>query len=189
MRHAKAEQTSTTDFERHLAERGHADAADAGRWLAARGVEPELALVSAAVRTQETWDALVEGAGWDLHPDPLVYVYQSTLRPGAIKGWIVHEQQDDRLFLNVGVMRWVLYDSRTASPTCGLLNDLVFSERNRALLIIPRGVYHAVQNIGTNDAMFINMPTRPYDHGDPDKFRLPLHNDRIPFDFDAPPAW
>lgn len=127
--------------------------------------------------------------GWDLHPDPLVYVYQSTLRPGAIKGWIVHEQQDDRLFLNVGVMRWVLYDSRTASPTCGLLNELVFSERNRALLIIPRGVYHAVQNIGTNDAMFINMPTRPYDHGDPDKFRLPLHNDRIPFDFDAPPAW
>ena len=48
---------------------GHADAAEAGRWLAARGVEPELALVSAAVRTQETWDALVEGAGWDLDPE------------------------------------------------------------------------------------------------------------------------
>ena len=32
-------------------------------------MEPELALVSAAVRTQETWDSLVEGAGWDLDPE------------------------------------------------------------------------------------------------------------------------
>lgn len=69
MRHAKAEQTGATDFERRLAERGHADAADAGRWLAAQGLEPELALVSAAVRTQETWEALAEGAGWDLDPE------------------------------------------------------------------------------------------------------------------------
>lgn len=69
MRHAKAEQTGATDFERRLAERGHADAAEAGSWLAARGVEPGLALVSAAVRTQQTWDALAEGAGWDLEPD------------------------------------------------------------------------------------------------------------------------
>ncbi len=77
MRHAKAEQTGATDFERHLAERGHADSADAGRWLAARGVEPELALVSAAVRTQETWDALVEGAGWDLHPELVDGLYSA----------------------------------------------------------------------------------------------------------------
>lgn len=69
MRHAKAEQTGATDFERHLSERGHGDAAEAGRWLVARGVEPELALVSAAVRTQETWDSLVQGAGWDLDPE------------------------------------------------------------------------------------------------------------------------
>jgi phosphohistidine phosphatase len=69
MRHAKAEQTGATDFERRLAERGHADAAEAGRWLAAQGLEPELALVSAAVRTQETWEALAEGAGWDLDPE------------------------------------------------------------------------------------------------------------------------
>ena len=100
--------------------------------------------------------------GWGLHADPLVYVYQSTLRPGAIKGWIVHEHQDDRLFLNVGVMRWVLYDARAGSPTHKLLNELVFSDRNRALLVIPRGVYHAVQNIGSTDALFLNMPTAPY---------------------------
>ena len=77
MRHAKAEQTGATDFERRLAERGHGDAAEAGRWLAAQGVEPELALVSAAVRTQETWDSLADGAGWDLPPELLEGLYSA----------------------------------------------------------------------------------------------------------------
>jgi dTDP-4-dehydrorhamnose 3,5-epimerase len=65
----------------------------------------------------------------------------------------------------------------------------VFSERAPALLVIPRGVYHAVRNIGTTDAIFVNMPTRAYDHGDPDKLRLPLKNGVIPFDFDDGPGW
>jgi phosphohistidine phosphatase len=69
MRHAKAEQDGPTDFDRRLAERGHRDAAEAGRWLAARGVVPQQALVSAALRTQETWESLAESAGWDLEAD------------------------------------------------------------------------------------------------------------------------
>ena len=69
MRHAKAEQDGPTDFERRLAERGHRDAAEAGRWLSKQGLEPDQALVSAAVRTQETFEALAEAAGWDLEPD------------------------------------------------------------------------------------------------------------------------
>jgi phosphohistidine phosphatase len=66
MRHAKAEQSGPTDFERQLADRGLVDAAEAGRWLAARAVAPDAALVSAAVRTEQTWDAVSEAAGWDV---------------------------------------------------------------------------------------------------------------------------
>jgi phosphohistidine phosphatase len=69
MRHAKAEQDGSTDFERVLTDRGHRDAADAGAWLAEQGVRPDHALVSAAARTRETWAALAEGAGWDLEPE------------------------------------------------------------------------------------------------------------------------
>src|SRR5689334_540420 len=81
---------------------------------------------------------------WGVHDAPLVYVYQVRIRPGAVKGWVVHERQDDRLFFVTGVLRWALYDDREGSPTRGLVNDLVFSERAAALLIIPCGVYHAV---------------------------------------------
>lgn len=128
----------------------------------------------------------VYSESWGLHEDPLVYVYQVSVRPGMIKGWVVHERQDDRIFHILGTVRWVLYDDREGSPTKGLINEFVFSEKNRAVLITPRGVYHAVQNIGTIDAVFVNMPTRAYEHGDPDKFRLPLKNSLIPFTFDDP---
>lgn len=69
MRHAKAEQDGPTDFERLLADRGRADAAEAGAWLAQQGFTPDHALVSAASRTRETWAALAEGGGWDLEPE------------------------------------------------------------------------------------------------------------------------
>lgn len=69
MRHAKAEQGGRTDFERVLTDRGHADAAEAGAWLAAQGFAPDHALVSAAARTQETWASLADGAGWSLEAE------------------------------------------------------------------------------------------------------------------------
>ncbi len=121
---------------------------------------------------------------WGIHPDPLVYVYQVVVRPGIHKGWVVHKKQDDRIFVSRGVLRWALYDARPESPTFRTLNHLVISERNRSLLIIPSGVFHAVQNISSEDAFFINMPTKHYDHRDPDKYRFPMDGKVISFTFD-----
>src|SRR3712207_5965466 len=69
MRHGKAEATGPSDRERALASRGRDDAAEAGRWLRDHGVDHDAALVSDALRTQQTWAALAEGAGWDLEPE------------------------------------------------------------------------------------------------------------------------
>ncbi|GAB3868042.1 histidine phosphatase family protein [Nocardioides maradonensis] len=68
IRHAKAEQYAASDFDRELTDRGRADAAEAGRWLATEGVVPGAAYVSAAARTRGTWAAIAEAAGWDLEP-------------------------------------------------------------------------------------------------------------------------
>jgi dTDP-4-dehydrorhamnose 3,5-epimerase len=122
---------------------------------------------------------------WGVLPEPLVYVYQAMVRAGKTKGWIVHRQQEDRLFVALGFVRIVLYDARDESPTRGRVNEIFLSERNRGLVVIPRGVFHAVQNIGQVDAYFINLPTCAYNHGDPDKFRLPIDTDQIPFSLAA----
>ena len=58
-RHAKAERTSPTgeDYDRPLAARGREDALLMGRVLADAGHKPDLALVSSARRTIQTWEA------------------------------------------------------------------------------------------------------------------------------------
>ncbi len=59
LRHAKAEvdAASGRDFDRALTERGRRDAALIGQTLAEAGFSPDLALVSAAVRAAQTWEA------------------------------------------------------------------------------------------------------------------------------------
>lgn len=66
MRHAKAEASAPSDIERRLTERGHADAEEAGTWLAQQEISPEDALVSGAARTTQTWEDVATGAGWEL---------------------------------------------------------------------------------------------------------------------------
>ena len=65
MRHADAEQIVGPggDRDRALTTRGRIDAAAMGRGLAARGWRPDLALVSPARRTRQTWDLLHDAFG------------------------------------------------------------------------------------------------------------------------------
>src|SRR5215218_5209516 len=42
---------------------------------------------------------------WGFTEEPVVYVYASTIRPGVKKGWIVHVEQDDRLFFDDGAAK------------------------------------------------------------------------------------
>ncbi len=60
LRHAKTERDAPSgrDQDRRLDERGRQDGAEIGRWLALHDHRPDLALVSSAVRAQETWDLL-----------------------------------------------------------------------------------------------------------------------------------
>jgi dTDP-4-dehydrorhamnose 3,5-epimerase len=123
------------------------------------------------------------------HPAPLVYVYQFTIRPGMIKGWHVHYLHDDRIFLSQGSVKVVLFDNRPESPTYRMVNEIYRTEHQRTLMVIPANVYHAHQNVGSTEALFISMPTRPYNHNDPDVYRLPLDTEEIPYSFERRIGW
>lgn len=75
MRHADAERASPQgDRERALSERGRQDAARMGRALAARGLRPDLALVSGAARTRQTWDLVQDALGdAEVRIEPVLY--------------------------------------------------------------------------------------------------------------------
>jgi len=123
---------------------------------------------------------------WGFTEDPLVYVYHVTVQPGQVKGWVMHREQNDRLFAYAGVIRIVLYDARSESASFGRVNVFHLGEHDRALLSIPAGVWHAVQNVCDHEAAFVNLPSQPYQHDDPDKYRLPIENDVIPYRLSVP---
>jgi dTDP-4-dehydrorhamnose 3,5-epimerase len=50
-------------------------------------------------------------------------------------------------------------------------------------VFIPPFVVHGVQNLGDQEASFVNMPTQAYNPERPDKSRLPIDHPGIPFKF------
>ena len=82
LRHAKAETPGERpDYDRHLTERGRADADAAGTWLGAAGLRPDLVFCSPATRARQTWHAVAvalaqadpEGPAPDVRYEPGLY--------------------------------------------------------------------------------------------------------------------
>jgi dTDP-4-dehydrorhamnose 3,5-epimerase len=121
--------------------------------------------------------------GADFWDEPVVYAYSVAIRPGRIKGWGMHRKQADRYFGCAGSIRVVLFDGRLQSPTHGRFCEFHLGADAPGLLLIPPGVWHADQNVGDDEAILINFPTRPYDRADPDKYRIDPHSGVIPFDW------
>lgn len=77
IRHARAAHGGASDTERPLTEQGVLHAEETGAWLAARGLMPDAALVSAARRAVETWEALARGGGWSIDPEVAQALYSA----------------------------------------------------------------------------------------------------------------
>lgn len=114
--------------------------------------------------------------------EPFAYAYQTSLRPGVAKGWFLHREKSDRYHLAVGELMLFLYDDREGSPTRGLASKSVLSEKNHRDVFIPAGIWHLSLNVGSGDAVLINLPTTRYNPESPDRLHLPFDTDQIPID-------
>ncbi|MEL6201750.1 MAG: dTDP-4-dehydrorhamnose 3,5-epimerase family protein [Pseudomonadota bacterium] len=120
---------------------------------------------------------------WPEYKDAMTYAFLFTVRPKIVKGWSMHFEHEDRYCLIKGEMLLVLYDPRPSSPTFGKINEIYFSEHERKVVNIPIGVWHADLGLGTQDAVVVNFPTMAYRYDAPDKIRLPIETDLIPYRF------
>lgn len=112
--------------------------------------------------------------------EPLVWAYADMVRPGQVKGWARHEVKIDRYTLISGELMMLLHDGRAGSPTHGLTQSVVLSPVGARQVRIPVGVWHLIANIGTHESYFVNMPTEPYHHDEPDRILLPWDTDELP---------
>jgi dTDP-4-dehydrorhamnose 3,5-epimerase len=126
---------------------------------------------------------------WGWHPAPLVFAHCFTIRPGYVKGWGLHKRHQDRYFILQGEMELVLFDPRPESSTYGHVCKIPMSEMKRQLVNIPTHVWHAELNVGSKDVVVIDLPTEPYNHENPDKYRLPIDSPLIPYSFGNARGW
>jgi dTDP-4-dehydrorhamnose 3,5-epimerase len=126
---------------------------------------------------------------WNWHPEPLTYCYTVTIRPGIVKGWALHKTHEDRYFVVDGEMEVVLFDPRPESSTYGHICKLQLTGERPRIVNIPRFVWHADYNFGHRDVRLMNFPTIPYDHRNPDKYRLPIDTPLIPYSFGDAKGW
>ena len=115
-------------------------------------------------------------------------VYLTTAYPGVVKAWHYHKKQTDNFTCVHGMMKVVLYDARTDSPTYRALMEVVIGDKNPALIVVPPGVYHGFKALGTETAYFLSIPTLPYNYAEPDEFRLPPNTDEIQYDWGLAPG-
>lgn len=126
---------------------------------------------------------------WNWHPDPMVFSYMFTIRPGMVKGWGLHKLHEDRYFVISGELELVLFDPRPDSSTYNKICKVYLSGSQPKVVNVPKFVWHADHNIGSTELVVLNFPTIQYDHSNPDKYRLPLDTDLIPYDFGAAKGW
>ena len=100
----------------------------------------------------------------DLEPEffPVMAYISSTL-PGVTRGPHEHQDQAD-LFCFIGPSNFKLrmWDNRTDSSTYRNMMTLIVGEDDPKAVLIPKGVVHAYQNVGTVDGIVINCPNRLY---------------------------
>ena len=109
--------------------------------------------------------------------------YLTTGYPGVVKAWHYHKNQYDHFCVLKGMMKVALYDAREESPTEGEVNEFFLGEHRPLVLRIPPGVYHGFKTISTEEALLINISTQSYRYDAPDEFRVPAHENDIPYDW------
>jgi dTDP-4-dehydrorhamnose 3,5-epimerase len=119
-------------------------------------------------------------ADWALDDLPIGQVFQRVMAPGAISAWHAHRVTTDRLFCAIGRLKIVLYDGRGDSPTHRMVGEYRLGAERPAIVLVPPGVWHGVQNIGEGNAILLNLVDAAYDYESPDHFRAPVDTSDIP---------
>ncbi|MDQ6712045.1 MAG: dTDP-4-dehydrorhamnose 3,5-epimerase family protein [Candidatus Dormibacteraeota bacterium] len=108
-------------------------------------------------------------------------IYFSTIYPGVIKGWHLHELMTLNYACVSGRIKLVLFDDREGSKTRGEVMELFLGPDHYALVQIPPNVWNGFKGMGDQMAIVANCSTHPHD---PTRTqRLDPFDTRIPYDW------
>ncbi len=125
------------------------------------------------MKMQESCDPEFKGFG---------EVYFSTVYPGVVKGWHIHEDTWLNYCVVHGMIKLVLFDDREGSATRGEVQEIFMGDDNYSLVQIPPRVWNGFKNIGESEAILCDLTDRT--HAEDVIDRLDPHdNDVIAYDW------
>jgi len=112
-------------------------------------------------------------------------IYFSCIHPGIVKGWHIHKQMTLNYAVPHGNIKFVLYDSRSDSPTKGELQEFSLGPDNYVLVTVPPMVWNGFKGLGNEMSIVANCATIPHD---PEEIeRIDPFDPSIPYNWEAEP--
>ena len=117
----------------------------------------------------------------DEHFQQFGEIYFSCIYPDAIKGWHIHKEMTLNYAVPHGCIKFVLYDERKESSTCGEIQELFIGPDNYCLVTVPPMVWNGFKGIGKEMAIVANCATMVHSADEID--RLDPFDPAIPYDW------
>jgi len=83
--------------------------------------------------------------------------YFSSIDSGVVKAWKRHRQMTLNLVVPWGSVRFVIYDDRENSASCGEYQVVTLSRDNFCRLTVPPMVWMGFQGMDVNTSMLLNI--------------------------------
>lgn len=90
-------------------------------------------------------------------------IYFSTVYPGVIKAWHIHDIMTLNYYVVSGTIKFVLYDEREGSATKGVVEEWYPGENFHCMVTVPPNVWNGFMGIGTKEAIVANLTDIPHD--------------------------
>lgn len=117
----------------------------------------------------------------DPHFEAFGEIYFSTVNPGVVKGWHLHDRMVLHYAVPHGTIKLVLYDDREGSRTRGEVQESFLGDANYVLVRVPAKVWNGFKGLGAAPAVVANCATIPHDPAE--IHRLDPHHNTIPYDW------
>jgi dTDP-4-dehydrorhamnose 3,5-epimerase len=109
-------------------------------------------------------------------------IYFSTVYPGVVKGWHIHQRMVLNYAVPHGKIKFVLYDDRPDSRTKGEIQEIFLGPDNYVLVTVPPLVWNGFKGVGTEMAIVANCASIPHDPAEIQ--RRDPRDPSIPYDWD-----
>lgn len=108
-------------------------------------------------------------------------IYFSSIYPGVVKGWHLHQEMTLNYSVVVGMVKLVIFDDREGSTTRGNLMEVFMGDKNPCLVQVPPDTWNGFKGIGLSEAIVANCCTHPHD---PSRSkRMDPYQNHIPYDW------